>query len=507
LEIRKVTDQTDNAIAPQAGQGANTLPGPIPAAGGVPPAASEVKAGTPNEHGVFLLPETIDVGRLLKTNHVCSDAFVKKLEMYVTLARGEDRVWHFGFSMRFLDEEESSAWSSPCSISTKADSRESAFRMAIGKMLPLIDEDIANPPGRNKHHFQWKGARDYLHDTWGKGKVPQAATIADDGTPASAEGFGESQTPRPPEATAAEPLDTEPSAPASAPEVLSAQLSTSATCRTPAETAIVRMVLDAGLPAEVPAVTAIALDELMDSIRKAEQTGHREAIRICCLVAAVRIRFFAKDTPGWLAVMEREFGYEKRFSYTCLKVGRFVLETLLGLRLGNGDGVASGYSLSRSTVAVLLLCDLRKLERIAEIPPEHLTRFVEQHPDLATTGRDPVFAYATKFIGRLPAATKEEKMDARKLERKEELAKAREQPEWKLDHAAHEIVKLAAKTQAQFGKVDAGHAFRAGFCLQKAAADSLERGESPLGDEDLASIEHNLVQVLEFVRKQRNPQG
>ena len=260
------------------------------------------------------------------------------------------------------------------------------------------------------------------------------------------------------------------------------------------------------MPDDVAAMAMpdLSLALLLDGIRMAEHKGHQEALRVCCHVAALRLRFFAQDTPGWLALLEREFKYDRRFSCMCYKVGSFVTETLLGLNVAGGP--IKGFALKPSTAATLLRCDLRKLERLAEIPAEHLTRFVEGHPDVATAGRDKVYEWATAFRGLLPGASEKERKAAAELEKEKRQAvkdDLKKLPEWKLDNAAHELLKLGTRTGGVFGAVDARTAFRAGLVLHKAAADAWERGDCPLAEEDIASIEADLSAVLDFVRKLR----
>ena len=266
-------------------------------------------------------------------------------------------------------------------------------------------KQMCSAPGRMPNKCHQKG--------WPED--PAAETDGSAGTPAVPEGSGESRsrgTPRPPEASPA---------------------------------------------ALVPAVVQHAALEVADlatataEIRGLISAGRRAATRIAVLIAQVRELHFKDDAKGWEAWAKREFGYERRFCFACLKAGNWL--------------VHHGALLPPARRESLEQVDLRKLEYISCIPEQRVDAFLDRHQDLADLDRKQVKRLAKAWEMGRPIGEIEAEEEKAAEERK---AKAVD-PVTAFERVARDAEKVANGTSPKcshvVGTIDAGKALLGGLSL------------------------------------------
>jgi len=249
-------------------------------------------------------------------------------------------------------------------------------------------------------------------------------------------------------------------------------------------TAMIRL---PGLELEIPAT----LDGVMAQIGEAERSGRKLALAVTVYVAHVRDTYYKDDATGWLEAMKEKFGYERRFCFTCLAVGRSL--------------VRQCRTLPPDQVKGLLGTGIYELEWISHIPDHLLPVFLKNHPTPSTLGREAIKTltkcYAEgKTAKEIEAA--EDQIAEAKLQKK--TAKTDKTPA--TERAIRTLVSLMADQQSMAAAskdIDPMTAIQAGFCALQLALNSLECNNVALNADQFRVVGHLSMQFEQELIKHK----
>jgi len=242
--------------------------------------------------------------------------------------------------------------------------------------------------------------------------------------------------------------------------------------------------------------------DIIGMMHISSRVGHCESLRVACYAAALRVKFF-NDTPElWIEKMEKEFGYQRRMSFRHLKVGKFILEVLFGVYIGDPRYVSPMVQkdLQQNTEMLknILSLSLAKLEMLAEIQPELVSGFMKKHPDCTSISRDEFSDRIDFYRAQGEHATDKEKKRALAKKKAAETSASKKQPSYQISKAVQALVKLEEHIGAD-DKLDTVMSMRAAFHLQQAVLNRYET--EPVTNEELAKVRDTLQQELELVEK------
>ena len=217
------------------------------------------------------------------------------------------------------------------------------------------------------------------------------------------------------------------------------------------------------------------LEGVMKAIGEAEKTGQRLAKTVTIYIAHVRDTYYKDDAKGWEKAMKARFGYERRFCFSCWKVGKAL--------------VRWHRTLLPEQVVSLAETPLDSLEVIASIPEHVLPVFLKKHPEPGKMERSTARKVATCYVRNRTVAELEQEEERLaeeselKAKNKLERKKAKKSPEAKIPAALQALVSMMADSTAMnrsAQEVDPMTAIQAGFCALQLALLQLECGGTAL---------------------------